>query len=186
MRLDARPPRKADVSSGWGRLVRCMIHEALPPHVPEMEAALPLGARGVRLHAVASVTCLLGCPFSSRRARKEGGRPCKDPMCPLPLPSAMMGSSGWGRPPRPSKHRLVSSRPRRRTARHRQERDARRTGGGGLGGGPKSASEGIADTEQPRRLPSERPTHEAEHPTHGALTEAPCLMPHALWLQHFL
>lgn len=61
---------------------------------------------------------------------------------------------------------------------HRQERDARRTGGGGLGGGPKSASEGIADTERPRRLPSERPIHEAEYPTHGALTEAPCLMPY--------
>lgn len=61
---------------------------------------------------------------------------------------------------------------------HRQERDARRTGGGGLGGGPKSAIEGTADTERPRRLPSELPTHEAERPTHGALTEAPCLMPY--------
>ena len=107
------------------------------------------------------------------------GRPCKDPMCPLPLPSATMSSSGWGRPPRPSKHCLVSSRPRRRTARHRQERDARRTGGDGLGGGPKSASEGIADTERPRRLPSELPTHEAERPTHGALTEAHASCPMA-------
>ena len=106
------------------------------------------------------------------------GRPCKDPMCPLPSLSATMSSSGGGVHQGPAST-VLSARGHEGGPQGIGKRDARRTGGDGLGGGPKSASEGIADTERPRRLPSELPTHEAERPTHGALTEAHASCPMA-------